>query len=118
MPSSYSTVWLARCTILASLLLTTGCGSSSLEPEPVWGKRGVQGGDLVKPRAIAIDSKDRIYVVDWTARIQAFDRDGKFLGVSWMPPDYRNGRPSGLSVVKNNASGNDVLKNDNVVVSD
>ncbi len=77
-------------------------------PEHVWGKRGVADGELVKPRAIAIDSQDRLYLVDWTARIQAFDRDGKFLGYSWTPPDYRNGRPSGLSIDKD----------DNVVVSD
>jgi len=49
-----------------------------------------------------------LYLVDWTARIQAFDRDGKYLGASWTPPDYRNGRPSGLSV---DSKGN-------VVVSD
>ena len=86
---------------LALLLLfaaLTGCGGSGGAPELVWGKRGVKGGDLVKPRAIAIDAQDRLYLVDWTARIQAFDRDGKYLGKSWTPPDYRNGRPSGLSV--------------------
>jgi hypothetical protein len=98
-----------RCRLLAALLmLLSGCRKQGEEPELVWGKRGISGGELVKPRAIAIDSKDRIYLVDWTARIQAFDRSGKFLGVSWTPPDYRNGRPSGLSVDKD----------DNVVVSD
>src|SRR5262249_31586979 len=55
-------------------------------------------GDLVKPRALAIDAKDRLYIVDWTARIQVFDRDGNYLGPTWTPPDYRNGRPSGLSI--------------------
>lgn len=99
---------LSRRLLLVASLLAAGCGGNSQEPELVWGKRGVQGGDFVKPRAIAIDSKDRIYVVDWTARIQAFDRDGKFLGLSWTPPDYRNGRPSGLSVDSK----------DNLVVSD
>jgi len=64
----------------------------------VWGERGVQDGQLIKPRAIAIDPGDRLYIVDWTARIQVYDRDGKFLGKSWHPPDYRNGRPSGLSI--------------------
>ncbi|MBI3410499.1 MAG: hypothetical protein HY040_19340 [Planctomycetes bacterium] len=83
-----------------------GCGRSPEVPELVWGKRGIQGGELVKPRAIAIDQQDRLYLVDWTARIQVFDRDGKFLGKSWTPPDYRNGRPSGLSV---DAAGNLVV---------
>lgn len=89
--------------LLALLAGAAGCSSSAGKPDLVWGKRGVQGGDLVKPRAIAIDVNDRLYVVDWTARIQAFDRDGKFLDVAWTTPDYRNGRPSGLSIdAKNN----------------
>src|SRR5712691_5856778 len=94
------------CTIL--LLAGAGCGGSAGVPELVWGKRGVLGGELVKPRAIAIGPDDHLYIVDWTARIQAFDRDGKFLGVSFTTPDYRNGRPSGLSI---DSEGN-------VVVSD
>src|SRR5262245_14056645 len=96
------------CIIAVALALLAGCSNQGREPELVWGKRGVSGGELVKPRAIAIDSKDRLYLVDWTARIQAFDRDGNFLGVSWTPPDYRNGRPSGLSIDHD----------DNVIVSD
>jgi sugar lactone lactonase YvrE len=78
--------------------LLAGCHGSHSRPNLVWGKRGVQGGNVVKPRAIAIDPSDRLYLVDWTARIQVFDRDGKFLGKSWTTPDYRNGRPSGLSI--------------------
>jgi len=81
-----------------ALAFVVGCGGSAGVPELVWGKRGVQDGQLVKPRAIAIGADDRVYLVDWTARIQAFDRDGKHLGVSFTTPDYRNGRPSGLSV--------------------
>jgi sugar lactone lactonase YvrE len=81
------------------LCLSAGCGSGAREePEIVWGRRGVQPGDIVRPRAIAIDKEDRLYIVDFTARIQVFDRDGKFQGLSWHTPDYRNGRPSGLSV--------------------
>jgi DNA-binding beta-propeller fold protein YncE len=82
----------------ACFLCCAGCSGSSTTPELVWGKHGVNDGQFVKPRAIAIGPGDRLYLVDWTARIQAFDRDGKFLGVSWTVPDYRNGRPSGLSV--------------------
>ena len=68
------------------------------QPELVWGKRGVAAGDFVRPRAIAIDAQDRLFIVDFTARIQVFDRDGKYLKTGWTTPDYRNGRPSGLSV--------------------
>jgi DNA-binding beta-propeller fold protein YncE len=79
-------------------LLLAGCGGPSAEPERLWGRRGVQGGDVVKPRAVAIDAHDRLYIVDFTARIQVFDRDGTYLGRTWTTPDYRNGRPSGLSI--------------------
>jgi hypothetical protein len=84
--------------LIAAGALTAGCNGNRSRPDLVWGKRGVQGGQLVKPRAIAIDAADHLYIVDWTARIQAFDRDGKFLDKSWTTPDYRNGRPSGLSI--------------------
>src|SRR5438045_1721650 len=80
------------------VILAAGCGGAGSEPELVWGRRGVQDGELVKPRAVAIDAQDRLYIVDWTARLQVFDRDGKHLGATWTTPDYRNGRPSGLSI--------------------
>jgi DNA-binding beta-propeller fold protein YncE len=83
--------------VIGAALATGGCAHSEM-PELVWGKRGVQPGELVKPRAIAIDNQDRLFLVDWTARIQVFDRDGNYLGATWTPPDYRNGRPSGLSI--------------------
>src|SRR5438093_1609736 len=81
-----------------ALLCISGCGGPRTEPELVWGRHGVQDGELVKPRAIAIDDQDRLYLVDWTARIQAFNTDGKLLHKPWTPPDFRNGRPSGLSI--------------------
>jgi DNA-binding beta-propeller fold protein YncE len=87
-----------RLVVTIALCVAGGCGRVSEVPELVWGKRGVQPGDLVKPRAIAIDGQDRLFLVDWTARFQVFDRDGNYLGPTWTPPDYRNGRPSGLSI--------------------
>jgi DNA-binding beta-propeller fold protein YncE len=66
-------------------------------PELVWGKQGVLDGELVRPRAVAIDAHDRLYIVDYTARIQVFDRYGKFI-TGWKTPDYRNGRPSGMAI--------------------
>jgi DNA-binding beta-propeller fold protein YncE len=47
---------------------------------------------------VAIDAHDRLFIVDYSARIQVFDRDGQFLHHRWTTPDYRNGRPSGLSI--------------------
>jgi DNA-binding beta-propeller fold protein YncE len=79
-------------------MVLAGCGGPHAAPELVWGQRGTQPGDFVRPRAAAIDAQDRLYIVDFTARIQVFDRDGKFLNLCWTTPDYRNGRPSGLSI--------------------
>src|ERR1700681_3623212 len=85
---------------LLALLLpaVAGCFADPAQPEVVWGKHGVQDGDLARPRAIAIDAHDRLYIVDFTARIQVYDRDGNYLGKTWSTPDYRNGRPSGLGI--------------------
>ena len=93
-PPSSPRNWL----VALALLAVAGCGGPRAEPEVVFGKRGVRGGEFVRPRAIAIDAHDRVYVVDFTARIQVFDRDGNFLDLCWTTPDYRNGRPSGLSI--------------------
>lgn len=82
----------------AGLLVLAGCGGPRAKPEVVWGRSGTQPADFHKPRAIAIDKNDHLYIVDFTARIQVFDRDGKYLGPCWTTPDFRNGRPSGLSI--------------------
>ena len=88
------------------LVLAAGC-----EPDPsnighleeVWELRGVSPGRLQKPRAMAIDRQDRLYIVDMTARIQVFDTrtivdgKGKFL-YYWSTPAKENGRPTGLSI--------------------
>jgi DNA-binding beta-propeller fold protein YncE len=89
------------CALLAlALPVCAGCFADPAQPELVWGRRGVQNGDMVRPRAVAIDDQDRLYIVDYTARIQVYDRDGKYLGKTWTTPDYRNGRPSGLSIAR------------------
>lgn len=82
-------------------LIVLACGGWSDQPseghlEHVWGEQGVRLGQLYKPRALAIDDEDRLYVVDKTARIQVFDRDGKFLH-GWRTPAWQNGKPTGLS---------------------
>jgi DNA-binding beta-propeller fold protein YncE len=63
----------------------------------VWGRRGPSDGRFQKPRAMAIDDQDRIYVVDMTARIQVFDTEGEFLH-GWRTPEKQFGKPTGLSV--------------------
>jgi DNA-binding beta-propeller fold protein YncE len=90
------------CTALAlSAFVPAGCETAHSKPEIVWGQKGSQPGDFARPRAVAIDAKDHLYIVDFTARIQVFDRDGNFLNLCWTTPDFRNGRPSGLSMDRN-----------------
>jgi DNA-binding beta-propeller fold protein YncE len=83
--------------LLLLVFLAAGCGRGD-RPDRVWGQRGVRSGELFRPRAAVIDSDDRLWVVDFTARVQAFDLDGNHLGVTFTTPDYRNGRPSGLGL--------------------
>ena len=79
--------------------LAAGCAGGE-GPDRIWGRRGVLEGDVVRPRAIAIDASDRLFLVDFTARIQVYDLDGNYLGPTWTTPDFRNGRPSGLGIAR------------------
>lgn len=79
---------------------TGGCSSGSSDDQPpdlIWGRLGAGDGQFSKPRAMAIDANDQLYIVDMTARIQVFDPDGKFIR-GWKTPDSRNGRPTGLTI--------------------
>jgi DNA-binding beta-propeller fold protein YncE len=101
-------LWVKRLVLTAlalAALAAAGYGLTALvavarrdQPEIVWGRKGIQPGDLARPRAIAIGAHDHLFIVDFTARIQVYDRDGNYLGHTWTTPDYRNGRPSGLSI--------------------
>lgn len=88
--------------VACCLIPLGGCAKPVEVPQKVWGRRGLQPGDIVRPRAIAIDRNDHLYIVDFTARIQVFDADGNYLGPTWTTPDFRNGRPSGLSIDRDN----------------
>ena len=77
------------------LALPLGCSGRGGTPDLIWGARGYNDGKFVRPRAAAIGPGDRLYIVDYTARIQVFDLDGKYLGPTWTTPDFRIGRPSG-----------------------
>lgn len=65
--------------------------------DKVWGEVGVSDGHFSKPRAMAIDKYDQLYIVDMTARIQVFDVDGQFLR-GWQTPAYETGKPTGLTI--------------------
>jgi sugar lactone lactonase YvrE len=77
-----------------------GCGrdpNNAGELVKVWGRRGLSEGRFQKPRAMTIDGNDEIYIVDMTARIQVFDKEGNFARF-WSTPAHETGRPTGLSV--------------------
>ncbi len=84
--------------LAGALALGFGLNRRPGTPQIVWGKKGVQPGDISRPRAIAIDPQGRLFLVDFTARIQVYDLDGQHLGTTFTTPDFRNGRPSGLSI--------------------
>lgn len=88
---------LAGATGLLGLTALNGCVASALggTPELVWGRRGMSDGRFLKPRAMAIDPDDQLYIVDTTGRIQVFDADGQHLR-TWKTPETANGRPTGM----------------------
>jgi DNA-binding beta-propeller fold protein YncE len=86
---------------LASIaVVSSGClgsrGPQTGRLEKVWGLVGATPGRLFRPRAVAIDKGDLLYIVDMTPQIQVFTGEGEFVR-GWQTPDFKNGRPSGLS---------------------
>ncbi len=56
------------------------CYTGSGEYKFSWGESGIDAGQFMKPHNIAIDSDDKVYVVDREAhRIQIFDARGNFI---------------------------------------
>lgn len=85
------------------LLLLAGCtqdGPVEGHLEAVWGRIGLSDGRFNRPRAMAIDAQDRLYVVDITARIQVFSAAGEHQR-TWTTPIHTNGRPTGMSIAPN-----------------
>jgi DNA-binding beta-propeller fold protein YncE len=80
--------------------LVTGClgsrGPQSGRLEKVWGLPGSTPGRLFRPRAIAVDKNDLLYIVDLAPHIQVFTGEGELVR-SWQPPKFDTGKPSGLS---------------------
>jgi len=59
------------------------------------GTRGVGVGEFNKPRSVAVDHDDNLYVVDMTGRVQKFSPDGQFL-LLWQMPQTTLGKPKGM----------------------
>jgi DNA-binding beta-propeller fold protein YncE len=89
-------------TLLLTVLLATGCGPSGGRLDSVWGHRGQQPGDFIRPRAITVSqgATDELVIIDFTGRLQIFDVDGTYLR-GWSTPSIVNGRPAGVSIGKN-----------------
>jgi DNA-binding beta-propeller fold protein YncE len=61
----------------------------------VIGSRGTGLGQFNKPRSVAVDTQDNLYVVDMTGRVQKFSPGGQFL-LSWQMPQTDKGKPKGM----------------------
>jgi DNA-binding beta-propeller fold protein YncE len=104
---------LRRCG-LGFLLLTLGCVAGCSRPDSngveirssifskveVIGGRGSALGRFNKPRSVAVDRNDNLYVVDMTGRVQKFSPQGAFL-LSWQLPQTDLGKPKGMATDTN-----------------
>jgi ABC-type Fe3+ transport system permease subunit/DNA-binding beta-propeller fold protein YncE len=88
------------------VLILTGCTPSAPSNQAalqsrlfrsvqIIGSRGVGVGQLNKPRSVAVDAQDNLYVVDMTGRVQKFSSNGVFL-LSWQMPQTDLGKPKGM----------------------
>lgn len=89
---------------LVCFALSTGCErkeeggnftSQFFERVEVIGRRGTGVGEFNKPRSVAVDRHDNLYVVDMTARVQKFSPEGKYLAM-WQMPETDKGKPKGM----------------------
>jgi ABC-type Fe3+ transport system permease subunit/DNA-binding beta-propeller fold protein YncE len=100
--ASRFTFHVSRFTLLLLLLLTS-CSPSSpnsissqlFSSVEIIGTRGVGVGQLNKPRSVAVDASDSLFVVDMTGRVQKFSPDGRFV-LSWQMPQTDLGKPKGM----------------------
>jgi ABC-type Fe3+ transport system permease subunit/DNA-binding beta-propeller fold protein YncE len=75
-------------------------GSRLFKSVEIIGRRGAGAGEFNKPRSLAIDRMDNLYVVDMTGRVQKFSPEGKFL-LSWQMPQTDLGKPKGMCLDEN-----------------
>jgi ABC-type Fe3+ transport system permease subunit/DNA-binding beta-propeller fold protein YncE len=110
---------MAKCLVVAmTACLLSGCsndGSSHSKKFPiesrffshveVLGTRGAGLGEFNKPRSVALDRDDNLFVVDMTGRVQKFSSNGVFL-FSWQMPQTDKGKPKGMCT---DAEGNIIV---------
>jgi DNA-binding beta-propeller fold protein YncE len=103
------------CSLLTGLVLWASCSGKAPDDSRVKsflfsevqiiGARGTAPGQLNKPRSVALDKNDNMYVVDMTGRVQKFSPQGAFL-TSWQIPQTDLGKPKGMCC---DAEGNIVV---------
>lgn len=107
----YKKLRASRLTFAASccslMLILTGCSGGSRETGAndlksqffssvqVIGSRGTGLGQFNKPRSVAVDAQDNLYVMDMTGRLQKFSPEGVFLD-SFTMPQTDKGKPKGM----------------------
>jgi len=69
--------------------------SQFFERVQIIGTRGTGVGQFNKPRSVAVDKQDNLYVVDMTGRVQKFSPEGEFI-LSWQMPQTDLGKPKGM----------------------
>ncbi len=87
----------ASCAGLSGCTNRNSGNASNRDSVRIWGRLGLADGRFQRPRAIAIDSNNELYVVDKTGRIQVFNTQGEFLR-GWKTPEIANGKPTGISI--------------------
>jgi DNA-binding beta-propeller fold protein YncE len=77
------------------------------------GGQGVVAGKLFRPKGVAVDHKDNIYISDsYMELIQVFDSDGKFLYVLGDQDKIRRfSAPAGIAIYKDRLYVSEVLGN-------
>ena len=86
----------------SSLSLNVGCTGvvptdRPTKPDLIFGQTGLADGRFQKPRAMAIDQNNQIFVLDKTGRVQMFDEFGKFIR-GWRTPEIESGKPTGITI--------------------
>jgi DNA-binding beta-propeller fold protein YncE len=82
--------------LVSSCRATPAAATGPYRVANVWGQRGGGDGHFAFPRALALDGRGHIYVIDKSARIQKFTTGGQWR-LTWTLPASENGKPDGLS---------------------
>ena len=102
-----SPAWASLLLLLLLVLGVAGCTGDSEQSRStklnsrlfsaveIFGSRGAGVGQVNKPRSVATDAQDNVYVCDMTGRVQKFSSGGVFM-LSWQMPETDIGKPKGM----------------------